>query len=88
MAHAYCEFVKDGNTFRAKGQIWIRLANVSTPGLEEPGGLEAKQTLENRILNQYIIYNPVGKNNTHIVADVWVENKWVNEYMRLQGYTC
>ena len=87
MAHAYCEYVKDGKTFRVKGDIWIKLANVYVSEQEELNGNKAQQILEKRILNKYIVYNPVDKDGNRIVADVWVENNWVNEYMRLQGYT-
>ena len=87
MSHAYCEYVKSGNTFRVKGDIWIKLANVYVLKQEELDGNKAKQILENRILNKYIVYNPVAKERSQIVADVWVENNSVNEYMRLQGYT-
>jgi len=87
MAHAYCEHVKNGNTFRVKGDIWIKLANVSVPEREELDGNRGKRILESRILHKYVVYNPVAKERKVIVADVWVENNSVNEYMRLQGYT-
>ena len=85
---AICEYVQDGDTFRTKGQTWIRLANVCAPELDEVGGTKAKAILESLILDKPITYEQVGTSGGRIVAEVWVNSLHVNAYMRQQGYTC
>ncbi len=85
---AVCEYVQDGDTFRTAKQNWIRLADVCAPSIETERGKQAKRILESLILNKNIIYEQVGTSYGRLVAEVWVKNLHVNEYMRQQGYTC
>lgn len=85
---ATCEYVQDGDTFRTAGQNWIRLATVCAPALQKPGGTAAKRSLEGLILGKEITYQQVGTSYNRIVAEVWLGNLSVNDYMRRQGCTC
>jgi endonuclease YncB( thermonuclease family) len=85
---ATCEYVEDGDTFRTAKQNWIRLANVCAPDEGETGYEQAKRTLESLILGKQIVYEQVGTSYNRIVAEVWIDGKSVNAYMRQQGYTC
>ena len=81
-------YVDDGDTFQtAKGE-WIRLANVDAPNSGEDGYTEAKNILSNLILNKEIAYELVETSYNCIVAEVWVREINVNEYIRRKGYTC
>ncbi len=86
--NATCEYVQDGDTFRTKGQVWIRLANVCAPKLDTAEGAKAKRILSDLILGKSIVYEQVGTSYGRIVAEVWVNGTNVNAYMRQQGYTC
>ena len=83
-----CERVEDGGTFLTSNNTRVRLANVCAPEFHEPGGAQAKTTLENLILRKYVDYQPVGQDGTRIIAEVWIGTVNVNQYMRNQGYTC
>jgi endonuclease YncB( thermonuclease family) len=84
---AICTYVDDGDTFQtAKGE-WIRLANVCVPDSGEDGYAEAKKILSVFILNMKITYEQVRITRKHIVAEVWIGEINVNEYMRRKGYT-
>ena len=85
---AICTYVNDGDAFRtAKGE-WIQLANVCAPDSGEDGYAEAKNILSGLILNMKIAYELVGTSVNPIVAEVWVGEINVNEYMRRKGYIC
>lgn len=86
--NATCEYVQDGDTFRTKGQVWIRLANVCAPKLDTVEGAKAKRILSDLILGKPITYEQVGTSYGRIVAEVWLNDLSVNMYMRQQGYTC
>jgi endonuclease YncB( thermonuclease family) len=83
-----CNLVIDGDTFWTTEPHCIRLANVCAPDEGETGFQKAKETLKRLILNKYIEYNQVGTSYNRIVAEVIVDKMSVNEYMRLEGYTC
>ena len=85
---AVCEYVQDGDTFRTAKQNWIRLDNVCAPDEGEAGFEKAKGTLENLILDKEIVYEQTGTSYNRKVAEVWVGELYVNDYMRQQGYTC
>ena len=85
---ATCIYVDDGDTFQTAKGDWIRLANVCAPNSGEDGYAEAKNILSNLILNKEISYEQVGTSYNRIVAEVWVGEINVNEYMRRKGYTC
>ena len=85
---ATCIYVDDGDTFQTAKGDWIQLANVCAPDLSENGYEEAKNILSNFILNKEIAYELVGGSYNPIVAEVWVGEINVNEYMRRKGYIC
>jgi len=85
---AKCVHVEDGDTFMTANENWIRLANVCTPDKGQNGFQKAKDILASLILNKGIEYEQVGTSYNRIVAEVWVGNTHVNQYMRNQGYTC
>ena len=85
---AICTYVNYGDAFRtAKGE-WIQLANVRAPDSGEDGYAEAKNILSNLILNKEIAYEQVETSYKRIVAEGWIGEINVNEYMRRKGYTC
>ena len=84
---AICDYVKDGDTFKTRRNVWIRLARVNAPRIETPDGQKAKGILVSRILNKAITYEAVATDTYgRIVAEVWVDATSVNDYMREQGY--
>ena len=85
---ATCEYVEDGDTFRAAGKRWIRLANVCAPEAGQPEYAMAKRSLEKLILHKSIVYEQLGSSYGRIVAEVWLDGMSVNAYMRQQGYDC
>jgi endonuclease YncB( thermonuclease family) len=85
--NAICDYVKDGDTFRTNGQVWIRLARVRAPKLETAEGKKAKMILVSLILKKPIAYEKVAIDTYgRTLADVWVNITNVNDYMRAQGY--
>lgn len=86
-AVAKCVLVKDGDTLRTDKLVWLRLARVSAPSLQTPGGQRAKRMLESRILYKDIIYEHIAFDESgRIVAEVWIGGVNVNDYMIAQGY--
>ena len=85
---ATCIYVDDGDTFQTARGERIRLANVCAPNSGEDGYAEAKNILSNIILNKEISYELIGGSFYRIVAEVWVGEINVNEYMRRKGYIC
>ena len=85
---AFCNYVRDGDTFRTLDGAWIRLANVCAPEAGTYGWFTAKRLLESLILNRWIAYDKVGTSYGRTVAEVWVDGVNVNSYMRRQGYIC
>jgi endonuclease YncB( thermonuclease family) len=83
---AVCEYVKDGDTFRTAEQHWIRLARYSAPEEDSSNYDKAKQLLSNLILNKEIVYEQVGTSYARIVAEVWQDNKNINDIMIRSGY--
>ncbi len=83
---ATCISVDDGDTFQTAKGDWIQLANVCAPDLSENGYEEAKNILSNLILNMEITYEQVGISYNRILAEVWIGEINVNEYMRRKGY--
>ncbi|MBA7547564.1 hypothetical protein ES705_40017 [subsurface metagenome] len=83
---ATCEYVQDGDTFRTKGQNWIRLARYDAPEEGKPNYLEAKQLLSSLILNKAIEYEQVGTSYGRKVAEVWQSGKNINNAMLQSGY--
>ena len=77
-----CIDVQDGNTFRTDTQIWIRLARVNTQRLG------AQKMLKSLIYHKNIYYESVSiDTNGRIVAEVWLDDININDYMRAQGYS-
>ena len=84
---ATCDYVKDGDVFKTKRNVWIRLARVNAPRIEIPEGQKAKKILGSLILQKAITYEVVATDRYgRIVAEVWVDSTNVNDYMRGQGY--
>ena len=83
---ATCEYVQDGDTFRTKGQNWIRLARYDAPEEGKPDYAKAKQLLSSLILNKGIVYEQVSTSYNRIVAEVWLEGKSINDIMLQSGY--
>ena len=72
--------VIDGDTFKTKNII--RLEGVDAPELDEEGGKEAKQELENLILDKDITYEEKARDeHARIIAQVWVDSLSVNDAM-------
>ena len=85
---AICIYIDDGDTFQTAKGDWIRLANVCAPDSGEDGYAEAKNILSNLILNKEIAHEQVETSYKRIVAEVWIGEINVNEYMRRKGYAC
>jgi len=83
---ATCKHVEDGDTFVTANDNWIRLARVDTPELGTTQGSLAKKILQELIEGKEIVYEQVGVSYDRKVAEVWINNKSVNDYMRTQGY--
>ncbi len=83
---ALCEYVEDGDTFRTAKQEWIRLARYDAPEKGNPNYAYAKILLSSLILNKRIVYEQVGISHGRIVADVWQDNKNINNIMFRSGY--
>ena len=83
---AVCEYVQDGDTFRTKMQNWIRLARYDAPEEGKPNYDKAKQLLSSLILNKEIVYEQVGESHGRKVAEVWQDNKNINDTMIQSGY--
>ncbi len=79
---AICGCVSSGNTFRTTDQLRIRLAGVISHRSGTTVDGIYKKVLEELILKETIVYKQVGKSGNIIIADVWVGDMWVNDYMR------
>ncbi|HSN05221.1 MAG TPA: thermonuclease family protein, partial [Nitrospira sp.] len=76
----------DGDTLRV-GSERIRLRGLDTPELSEPGGLEAKQRLEQLLHDGPISIVPHGQDiYGRTVADVFVNGRNVAEVLKQEGY--
>ncbi|MFC2024418.1 thermonuclease family protein [Chloroflexota bacterium] len=84
---AICDYVKDGDIFKTKRNVWIRLARVNAPRIEIPQGQKSKKVLSSLILQKAITYEVVATDAYgQIVAEVWVDTMNVNDYMIAEGY--
>jgi hypothetical protein len=85
-----CVGVVDGNTFITNKRVRIGLARVSPPPINTPEGRIAKELLESLILGQFITYDRVAigarRREVEAVAEVWLDDKNVNDAMRAAGY--
>lgn len=81
-----CEYVQDGDTFRTVKQKWIRLASYNAPEEDSPNYANAKILLSSLILNREIVYEQVGTSHGRIVAEVWQDNRNINDIMLHSGY--
>jgi micrococcal nuclease len=82
-----CIEVYDGDTFLTASEKWIRLAGVNCPEKGKWGCNKATDILSRLILGKNITYEPVSKSYHRIVANVWVNGRSVNNYMRRTGYS-
>jgi micrococcal nuclease len=77
----------DGDTIRY-GSDRIRLAGIDTPELGEPGGLAAKQRLEELLRSGPVRIVRRGKDvYGRLVADVFVNGQNVAEILIQEGYS-
>lgn len=83
---AVCEYVQDGDTFHTTKQNWIRLARYDAPEEGSSDYAKAKQLLSNLILNKAIVYEQVGTSYNRIVAEVWRDDKNINDIMLQSEY--
>ncbi len=84
---AVCVYVKDGDTFRTKGDNWIRLARYDAPEEGKPDYTKAKQLLSKLILDKSIAYEQVGTSYDRIVAEVWQDGTNISNIMIRSGYS-
>ncbi len=83
---AFVENVLDGNTFQTT-KYTITLSGVYVPPLTIPEGREAKQKLVSKIAKRSVTYKITGKADYGVrLAEVWVDDLNVNDWMRKQGY--
>jgi endonuclease YncB( thermonuclease family) len=82
-----CVIVHDGDTCVTRSNKWLRLAGVNCPELGKYGGQNAKAILARLIEGKTITYEPVGRSYARIIANVWVNGRSVNNYMRRLGYS-
>jgi len=82
---AICEYIEDGDTFRTAEQNWIRLANYYAPKEGDPDYTKAKDLLSSLILNNEIVYKQVGTSHGLIVAQVWQDDRNINDIMFQSG---
>lgn len=80
--------VLDGDSFVISPDQTIRLANIDAPELDLCFGQQAKQFLENLVLNKYVDIKVYGKDAyKRTVATVYLtDNKLVNESIAENGY--
>ena len=85
-----CVGVVDGNTIITNKRARIGLARVDPPSISTPEGRIAKELLESLILGQFITYDVVAigarRREVEAVAEVWLDDKNVNDAMRAAGY--
>lgn len=83
---ASVEHVEDGDTFKTANEIWIMLADIDCPEKSEPGYTRAKEALTDLILGKKVSYEPTGRDTyNRVLAHVWVNDTYVNQYMRNHG---
>ncbi|MEK7764006.1 MAG: thermonuclease family protein [Nitrospirota bacterium] len=78
--------VLDGDTFRY-GTERVRLRDIDTPELNEPGGQAARLRLEELLRSGPVRIVPHGRDvYDRVVADVFVEGKNVAEMLQVEGF--
>lgn len=86
-----CVNVIDGHIFVTNKGVRIGLARVKAPSINTRAGRWAKELLESLILGQFITYNRVAigahGRSVAVVAEVYIDNKNINDVMRAAGYT-
>ncbi|MCX6817220.1 MAG: thermonuclease family protein [Candidatus Beckwithbacteria bacterium] len=79
--------VIDGDTFVTDNKIKVRLANLDAPALEFCGGKEAKQLLEELILNKRVKLETFNLDVfKRLLAYVYVDQKFVNQLLLESGW--
>lgn len=79
--------VIDGDTLVLKGKVRLRLRHIDAPELEYCGGIEAKETLENLVLNKEIIFKEkIIDQMGRAMALVYLGNKLINEEILKSGW--
>lgn len=78
--------VIDGDSFKIKNKQTIRLSSLDAPALEYCMGKEAKNALEQKILNKKVILRDVKTDIfRRIMALVYIDGILVNEYLIKNG---
>jgi len=80
----------DGDTFKTSAGDYVRLAQVCTPEVGQPGWLIARDALATVIERSYLDLEIVGMSYGRYVCEIWrsSDKLWVNAHMRTLGYTC
>lgn len=85
-----CLSIIDGNTIITNKRARIGVARVESPPIDTPEGRIAEELLESLILGQFITYDGVAigarRREVEAVAEVWLDDKNVNDAMRAAGY--
>lgn len=85
-----CVCVIDGNTIITNKRARIGLARVNAPSINTPEGRTAKELLESLILGQFITCDSLAigarRREVESVAEVWLDDKNVNDAMTAAGY--
>ncbi len=78
--------VIDGDTIVINKGVLVRLHGLDAPALKYCGGKEAKEKLEELVLNKEVSLGQIGKGeHDRIMALVYVDNKLVNEILLKNG---
>lgn len=79
--------VIDGDTIVINSGVLVRLHGLNAPDLKYCGGKEAKQKLENLVLNKKVSLGQIAKGeHDRILALVYVNNILVNEVLLKNGH--
>jgi micrococcal nuclease len=82
--------VIDGDTLDvllASGRIRVRLQGVDAPEHDQPGGAEARQWLQLRVLNREVLLEPVSQDRyERMVALVYLDDAMVNRELVRAGH--
>lgn len=69
-------------SFKNKSGSRVRLADVNAPELKQQGGPEAKELLENMILNENVeLKNPRNISYERLVCDVYLGNNNIVDFV-------
>jgi endonuclease YncB( thermonuclease family) len=79
--------VIDGDTIVVNKGLLIRLHGIDAPDLEYCGGREAKQRLEELILDKFVSLHELGMGEyNRVLGLVYFDNKLINEILLKEGH--